>query len=637
MQKTIETAPSPRPKKYARWRAVTLASIYLLFGLHIAHWKIAGKTLAPLELNEVMYTLELGIITAGFLFMIVAAVSVVFFGRFFCSWGCHILALEDLSNWLLNKVGIKPKPVRSRALLFVPPVALAYMFVWPQILRISEGRTFPALRIFTDLEGWGSFVTNDFWRNLPGPWIIAFTFLFCGFAIVYVLGSRSFCRYACPYGAVFGLLDRVAPGQIKAGDNCEQCGQCTDACTSNIQVHKELNEYGRVVSSSCLKDLDCVSVCPHDAVHYGFGKPSGFKSWRAYRKFVKYDFSLAEDILMAVTFVATLLIFRGLYGAVPFLMMLGLSGILAYLAVVCVRLVRSSAVGFANLQLKLGGRLTTAGRVFAIFAIVTGGLVAHSAFIRYHEYTGERAYDRVLAAVRSDSTAAASSDSIDEAVAHLAATERWGLFRHPLADGRLATLHLLAGDGERASFYLERIRERDPAEAHELVAEFSTHQGDLPGAVSSYRAAIQADPERLESRLALAALLAQNGEYAEAAEHYMAAAELQPDSARIHYNVGVMMAELGRPDEAIRSYRVASGITPNDPQIHNNLGSLLARRGDRDAAEEHLRIAIALSPDYSHPHFNLGRLLTEQGRTEEGREHLDRAAQLDPAYADLVQ
>ncbi|MDX1388453.1 MAG: 4Fe-4S binding protein, partial [Acidobacteriota bacterium] len=250
MSTAIETAP---PKRYSRWRAATLASVYVLFGIHIAHWKIAGKTLAPLELNEVMYTLELGIVTAGFLFMVIAAASVVFFGRFFCSWACHILALEDLAAWLLKKVGIRPRPVRSRVLLLVPPLALFYMFIFPQVMRVMEGRPFPGLRVFTDLDGWGSFVTNDYWRNLPGPWITGFTFLVCGFLIVYILGSRSFCRYACPYGAVFALADRFAPGQIMAGENCEQCGKCTAACTSDIRGHEELKQFGRVVSSACLK------------------------------------------------------------------------------------------------------------------------------------------------------------------------------------------------------------------------------------------------------------------------------------------------------------------------------------------------------------------------------------------------
>ena len=83
-----------------------------MMGLHIAHWKLNGKTLAPLELHEVMYTLELGIVTAGFLFMSLAFVSVLIFGRFFCSWGCHILALEDLCAWILKKLGIAARQQR---------------------------------------------------------------------------------------------------------------------------------------------------------------------------------------------------------------------------------------------------------------------------------------------------------------------------------------------------------------------------------------------------------------------------------------------------------------------------------------------------------------------------------------------
>ena len=75
---------------------------------HIVHWKLAGRTLAPLELNEVMHTLELGIVTAGFILMALLVLATFVFGRFFCSWGCHILALEDASTWLLEKVGIRP-------------------------------------------------------------------------------------------------------------------------------------------------------------------------------------------------------------------------------------------------------------------------------------------------------------------------------------------------------------------------------------------------------------------------------------------------------------------------------------------------------------------------------------------------
>ena len=168
--------PRARPLKYARWRALALTSVYVLFGVHIAHWKLNGSTLAPLELNEVMYTLEAGVVTAGFLLMATLFVATAFVGRFFCSWACHIMALEDLCAWLLAKAGIRTRPVRSRLLLLVPLGALLYMFVWPQILRIYHGHPLPPLRVLNDEAGWASFVTTDFWRNLPDPWVAALTF-----------------------------------------------------------------------------------------------------------------------------------------------------------------------------------------------------------------------------------------------------------------------------------------------------------------------------------------------------------------------------------------------------------------------------------------------------------------------------
>ena len=102
--------------RYSRWRVASLVGVHVLIAAHIAHWLLSGRTLAPLELNEVLYTLHLGVVTAGFLFMALAMVSVVVFGRFFCGWACHVLALQDLSAWLLGKLRIRPEPFRSRAL-----------------------------------------------------------------------------------------------------------------------------------------------------------------------------------------------------------------------------------------------------------------------------------------------------------------------------------------------------------------------------------------------------------------------------------------------------------------------------------------------------------------------------------------
>jgi polyferredoxin len=473
-----------RRKPYARWRAASLLTLYVLIVAHVVHWKVAGRTLAPLELNEVMYTIELGIVTAGFLFMLLAFLSAAVFGRFFCSWGCHILALEDLSAWILKKLRIQPSPVRSRALLLVPVGAAIYMLVWPTVKRIAAGQPAPSLKIFSDAQGWASFVTENLWRNLPGPWISALTLGTCCAAIVYFLGSRSFCTYGCPYGVLFAAADRLAPGKITGGNECAQCGACTAACQSHVQVQEELAQFGRVVNPSCLKDLDCVAACPHDNIGYRFTKPSFFASWRKGGRFgVPYDFTLGEDLLMAAVFLATVFVFRGLYAAVPFLLTLGLGGILAYVAVLTLRLVRARDVRFGTRPIKLGGKLLPGGRVFASFAAGLALFTGHSAFIRYHETQGQASFDAVKAALeRGDPSAAAQSAT---AIRHLEACVRFGLVRPLGLDRQLASLYLARGESASAEPHVRRILDLEPGEAEWRVtlAAVLLTRGDVEAAV----------------------------------------------------------------------------------------------------------------------------------------------------------
>jgi tetratricopeptide (TPR) repeat protein len=45
-------------------------------------------------------------------------------------------------------------------------------------------------------------------------------------------------------------------------------------CSSNVQVHREVRDYKMVVDAGCMKCLDCVSVCPTNALYVGFGAPA---------------------------------------------------------------------------------------------------------------------------------------------------------------------------------------------------------------------------------------------------------------------------------------------------------------------------------------------------------------------------
>ena len=184
----------------------------------------------------------------------------------FVAGGCHVVALQDLCTWLLKQARIHPRPFRSRLLVFVPLLAALYMFVWPTVRRLWLSHPTPTIL--------AHFLTDDLWATFPGVWMALLTFLVCGFLCVLLLGNKGFCTYACPYGGFFGLADRVAPGRIRVTDACDGCGHCTAACTSNVRVHEEVRQFGMVVSPGCMKCTDCVSVCPNDALYFGFGRPS---------------------------------------------------------------------------------------------------------------------------------------------------------------------------------------------------------------------------------------------------------------------------------------------------------------------------------------------------------------------------
>ena len=84
---------------------------------------------------------------------------------------------------------------------------------------------------------------------------------------------KGFCTYGCPYGAFYGLADRVAPGRIRVTDACVQCGHCTAVCTSDVNVSREVHSYGMVVDPGCMS-ASTASRSAQGALYFGFGKPA---------------------------------------------------------------------------------------------------------------------------------------------------------------------------------------------------------------------------------------------------------------------------------------------------------------------------------------------------------------------------
>lgn len=395
--------------KIARWRAAALICVNLFMIAHLIQWAIVGMTVAPIEPSEAMETLEVGVVNAGAIFFLIAILSTILLGRFFCGWACHIVSLQDACAWLMTQCGVRPKPFRSRLLVYFPFALGMYMFVWPSFKRVALAPALSAMSIdwpawikpVGPIHQWSSgLIVDDFWATMP-PWWVAIPFLFiCGFAAVYFLGAKGFCTYGCPYAAFFKPLDTIAPVRIRVNDNCQQCGYCTSACTSNVRVSEEVRDFGMVVDPGCMKTLDCISACPNDALSLGIGKialgakprsPETYKKAKAKRA-GRYDMAKWEEVLAAVLLLWFFFATRGSLDAVPMLMAGGLAAIGVMIVIMALKLVHEPHVRLYRFAFKAKGRVRPMG--YALVLVALGFVVASlwSGQARFYRWRGDVLY-----------------------------------------------------------------------------------------------------------------------------------------------------------------------------------------------------------------------------------------------------
>lgn len=84
-----------------------------------------------------------------------------------------------------------------------------------------------------------------------------------------VLFYRPFCKWLCPLGAFYALLNKVSLFQMKVDTGkCVACGKCAKACKMAVDVTKTPNH------TECIRCGMCVRACPTNAVRfrYGFGE-----------------------------------------------------------------------------------------------------------------------------------------------------------------------------------------------------------------------------------------------------------------------------------------------------------------------------------------------------------------------------
>ena len=91
--------------------------------------------------------------------VMLAFISTLIFGRFFCGWACHFGALQEFSWWILKKMDITPKTINSSLVTILPLFILLNFYITPNLIYSIKT---PWNEVMVDLG------MPEIWEFLPG-------------------------------------------------------------------------------------------------------------------------------------------------------------------------------------------------------------------------------------------------------------------------------------------------------------------------------------------------------------------------------------------------------------------------------------------------------------------------------------
>lgn len=75
---------------------------------------------------------------------------------------------------------------------------------------------------------------------------------------------RPFCKYICPLGAIYGLLNPISLYRMHLdASSCTHCGTCARTCPMQVNPAMSPN------SAECIRCGRCTQACPSHALHLG--------------------------------------------------------------------------------------------------------------------------------------------------------------------------------------------------------------------------------------------------------------------------------------------------------------------------------------------------------------------------------
>jgi predicted CXXCH cytochrome family protein len=174
----------------------------------------------------------------------------------------------------------------------------------------------------------------------------------------------------------------------------------------------------------------------------------------------------------------------------------------------------------------------------------------------------------------------------------------------------------------------------DRAEGWLNAANLQVQMGDAGAAETSYRRALELEPEFVPAYVNLADLYRQLGAEDEAEQSLRQGLLAAPDAAALHYALGLSLARSSRLDEALTEFARAAELAPDSAQYRYVYGVALNSAGRTDEALEYLADAHERFPGHAPTLLALATMHRDAGDLETAAEFARRLTRLTPADPD---